>query len=107
MDLTLDAGGNSHAIWIFQITGDLTLGTSSHIVLVNGARPENIYWQVAGPTGVTIGHDAHAKGNILSMRQITMGNGATLEGRALAQTTVTLVANTITEPTPKQIRSDR
>jgi PGF-pre-PGF domain-containing protein len=99
-DLTLDAQGNGGAVWIFQVAGDLTMNSASHVVLINGAKAENIFWQIAGPTGVTIGPGAHAEGNILAQKAITLKDGASLHGRALAQTAVTLIANTITAPTP-------
>ena len=96
--LTLDAKGNAGAVWIFQVAGDFTMNSGSQIVLKNGAKAENIYWQVGGPTSVTIGAGAHAEGNILAQKAITMKSGASLHGRALAQTAVTLIANTIIQP---------
>jgi len=82
--LTLDAQGNSNAVWIFEVSQDLTMDTASQVVLANSAKPENIYWQIGGGTGVTIEAGAHAKGNILALKAITMKDGATLDGRALA-----------------------
>ncbi|HWQ67532.1 MAG TPA: ice-binding family protein, partial [Methanospirillum sp.] len=92
-DLTLDAQGNNGAVWIFQVAGDLTMNSASHIRLINGAESDNIYWQIAGPTGVAIGSDAHVEGNILAKKAITMNSGASLHGRALAQTAVTLISS--------------
>jgi len=97
--LTLDAQGNSGAVWVFQIAQDLTMNSGSQIVLANGAQVQNVYWQIGGGTGVTIGSGAHAEGTILAQKAITMNSGATLKGRALAQSAVTLIANTITAPT--------
>ena len=91
--------GNEAAFWIFQAAEDLTLESSSRIVLINNAEAKNIFWQIAGPAGAIIGPDAHAEGSILALNAITMDRGASLEGRALAQT-VTLTANTITAPEP-------
>jgi PGF-pre-PGF domain-containing protein len=98
--LTLDAKGNGDAVWIFQVSGDLTMSSASQVVLINGAKAENIYWQIGGGTGVTLEAGAHAEGTILAAKAITMKSGASLHGRALAQTAVTLIANTITAPTP-------
>lgn len=98
-DLTLDGKGGSNAVWIFQVSGDLTMDSASRVVLINGANANNVYWQIAGPSGAVIGSGAHAEGNILTQKAITMNSGATLNGRALAQTAVTLIANTITPPT--------
>ena len=96
--LTLDAKGNAGAVWIFQVAGDFTMNAGSQILLKNGAKAENIYWQVGGPTSVTIGPGAHVEGTILAQKAITMKSGASLHGRALAQTAVTLIANTIIQP---------
>jgi len=98
--LTLDAKGNSGAVWIFQVSGDVTLDSASQVVLANSANAENVYWQVAGPSGMTIGTGAHAEGIILTQKAIVLKDGASLHGRALAQTAVTLIANTVTAPTP-------
>jgi len=94
--LTLDGQGNGGAVWVFQIAGDLTMNSGSQIVLSNGAQADNVFWQVAGPSGVIIGSGAHAEGTILAQKAITLNSGASLHGRALAQTAVTMIANTIT-----------
>jgi len=49
---------------------------------------------------VALGTTSEFNGNILAKTNITMTDGATLNGRALAQTAVTLIANTITVPAP-------
>jgi len=98
--LTLDAKGNGDAVWIFQLAGDLTMNSASQVVLINGAKAENVYWQIAGGTGVTLEAGVHAEGTILAAKAITMKSGASLHGRALAQTAVTLIANAVTAPTP-------
>ncbi len=93
--LTLNGEGDETATWIFQIAGDLTLSPSSQVILINNARPRNVFWQIAGPTGVTIGPGAHIEGSILAQKAITMKSGASLRGKALAQTAVTLISNQI------------
>ncbi|MDQ3233515.1 MAG: ice-binding family protein, partial [Pseudobdellovibrionaceae bacterium] len=64
--------------------------------LQGGALPKNIFWQVAGQ--VVLGTTSVFKGIILSQTQIVFQTGATLDGRALAQTAITLDANAITKP---------
>jgi len=98
-DLTLDAQGNENAVWIFQVAQGLTMNYASRVVLINGAKAENVYWQIAGDAGVTIGTGSNAEGNILAAKAITMDSGTSLNGRALAQTAVTLIENTVTNPT--------
>jgi hypothetical protein len=85
--------GSATDVWIFQIAQDLTVANGAIITLSGGAKASNIFWQVAGE--VTLGTTSDFKGIILSQTLIEMQNGATLNGRALAQTAVTLDANTI------------
>ena len=92
--LTLAGGPND--VWIFQIAGDLVVNNGAIVTLVGGAQAKNIFWQVSGKT--TLGTTADVKGIILSQTLISMNTGAKLSGRALAQTAVTLIANTITAP---------
>ena len=93
-DVTLSGGPND--VWIFQISGNLTIASSTRVNLSGGAQPKNIFWQVSGKA--TLGTTAEVKGIILSQTLISMNTGAKLSGRALAQTAVTLIANTISAP---------
>ena len=88
--------GSATDVWIFQIAGNLDVASGAIITLSGGAKPSNIFWQVAGQ--VNLGTTAAMKGIILCQTQIVMNSGATLDGRALAQTAVTLIANTVTQP---------
>jgi hypothetical protein len=90
-DLTLSGGAND--VWVFQITGTLDIATGKKILLVGGAQAKNIFWQVAG--AVTLKPGSHVEGIILAKTNIAMQNGATLNGSALAQTAVTLIATTV------------
>lgn len=92
-DLVISGGPND--VWIFQISGDLSMSAGVNITLNGGAQAKNIFWQVAGE--VTIGTTAHFEGIILSMTGITFQTGASMNGRALAQTAVILDANAVTE----------
>jgi len=94
-DLTLSGGADD--VWIFQIAGTLGVGATAsgaNVILTNGAQAKNIFWQVAGQT--TIFPTSEFKGTILGATGIAMQDGATLDGRALAGTAVTLIGNTIT-----------
>ncbi|MBC7923125.1 MAG: DUF3494 domain-containing protein, partial [Ferruginibacter sp.] len=79
-----------------QIAGDLTLSSAVKVTLNGGAQAKNIFWQVAGQA--TLGTTTHFEGNILSMTGITFQTGASMKGRALAQTAVVLDANAVTKP---------
>ncbi|WP_030162058.1 ice-binding family protein [Glycomyces sp. NRRL B-16210] len=95
--LTLDLQENPEAVFIFQIDSTLITASNSSVIFINGSSPCNVYWQVG--SSATLGTGSDFIGNIMASTAITMNTGATLEGRALAQTAaVTLDDNTITEP---------
>jgi hypothetical protein len=96
LDVTLSGARND--VWIFQISGDLTMSAAKQMKLVGGARAKNIVWQVAG--AVDFGTTSHAEGIVLSKTAIALGTGASINGRLLAQTAVTIAGNTVTAPTP-------
>jgi hypothetical protein len=96
-DLTLDASGDPNAVWIFQMGSTLTTTSGRQVILMGRAQAANIFWQVG--SSAAIGTTSVFKGNILAYTAITMGTGATLDGRALAMNgLVALDANTITVP---------
>jgi hypothetical protein len=66
------------------------------MVLSGGARAKNIFWQVAGQ--IALSSQAHAEGVMLSKTAIKLGTGASINGRLLAQTAVTLAGSTVTVP---------
>ena len=81
--LTLDAGGNPDAVWIFQAGSTLITTVNSNIVLMGGAKSSNVFWQVG--SSATLGSGSHFEGSILASASIAINSGATLTGRALAQ----------------------
>ncbi|MEE4252115.1 MAG: ice-binding family protein [Alcanivoracaceae bacterium] len=93
-DVTLT--GDANDVWIFQIGQDLKLQDGRAVVLIGGALPENVFWQVAGE--VTLQAGAAFNGIILSQTGIVLKSGATINGRALAQTAVTLISNSVAQP---------
>jgi hypothetical protein len=96
--VTLDGQGNANAVWIFQIASGLTTLSGSNVKLAGGASAHNIFWQVG--SSATLGTTSTFNGSILSLASITLATGATLNGRALAQTAgaVTLDSNMVTVP---------
>jgi hypothetical protein len=96
-DLTLDAGGNADAVWIFQVASSFNMTSSRQVFLINGANTANIFWQVG--TMATFGTAAVMKGTVMAGTQLTFATGARLDGRALALTAdVTLQQNVINRP---------
>lgn len=81
--ITLDAGGNADAVFIFRAeTAALTVASGSSVNLINGAQWCNVYWQVG--TSATLGTTADFVGTILANASITAQTGATVVGRLLA-----------------------
>ena len=95
-DVTLSGGPDD--VWIFQVAGTLTQASATRVTLAGGALPKNIFWQVAG--AVTIGTTAHFEGVVLAKTMVAVNTGASVNGRLLAQTAVTLQMNAVTEPAP-------
>jgi len=95
-DVTIS--GSATDVWIFQIAQDLIVANGVKVTLAGGALAKNIFWQVAGGTGVSLGTTSEFKGVILAQKGIVVNTGATVKGRLLAQTAVTLNANAVTQP---------
>jgi hypothetical protein len=93
-DITLSGGATD--VWIFQISGNLISSSAVKVHLTGGALAKNVFWQVAGQA--TLGTTSHFEGVILSMTSIIFQTGASINGRALAQTAVVMDANVVTIP---------
>jgi ice-binding like protein len=102
--LTLNAGNNPNAVFIFQIGSTLTTASASLAQVINGGRNCNVFWAVG--SSATLGTGTNLVGNILAVASVTMTTGANLNGRALAQNgAVTLDTNAVSAcagsaPTP-------
>jgi|SRR5579859_1579617 len=93
--LTLNGQGNANSVWVFQATSSLVTASSSKVVLINGASPCNVFWQVT--SSATLGSGSTFVGTIMALTSITMASGVTLNGRALARNgEVTLIDDKIT-----------
>ncbi|MFV8369807.1 ice-binding protein [Flavobacterium sp. LB2R40] len=93
-DITIS--GNATDIFIFQVAETLKVSSGVKINLAGGVQAKNIFWVVSD--AVTCGTSSHFEGTILGMTGINLQTGATINGRMLAQTAVTLQMNTVTQP---------
>jgi Ice-binding-like len=102
-DLTLDAQGNADAVWIFQMASSLTVGTplaSRSVILVNGAKATNVYWQVGSAATINGAGGGSMAGTIIAsagMTFSTAGNATltVLNGRALGLFAAVTMVNTV------------
>ena len=97
-DVTLNGGAND--IWIFQVAKGITQADGTKIILTGGAQAKNIYWQSSETVAIKTG--AHFEGIILGSTNITLGTQASINGRLLAQTAVTLDQSTVVAPSVAQ-----
>ncbi len=93
-DVTL--AGSETDVWILQTAEDLTVSSAASVLLTGGARASNVFWQVSGQ--VVLGTTAHFEGVVLTQTSATLRTGATIRGRLLVQTAVSLDGNDVVEP---------
>ncbi|NDQ55519.1 MAG: DUF3494 domain-containing protein [Acidipila sp.] len=102
-DLTLDAQGNPNAVWVFQIASTLTVGAPGfprNVILINGAQPQNVYWQVGSAATINPGGGGTMVGTIIANSGVVIstagaGTVTTLNGRALSLISSVTVVNTV------------
>ncbi len=106
VDLTLDAQGDSNAVFVFQTAAALTVGIpgptgARSIILTNGALARNVYWYVGSAATINGAGGGTMVGTIIAYSAITFstagnGNQTVLNGRALSlNASVTMVNTTI------------
>ena len=93
--LTLDAMGQSNALFIFQIGSTLTTASASAVNVINGGTTTGVFWDIG--SSATLGTSTAFAGNLIADQSITLNTTATiLCGRAIALNgAVTLDTNTI------------
>jgi Ice-binding-like len=92
--LTLDGGGNSDAVWVFQVGSAITTAVNSSVVMAGSAQPRNVFWRIG--SSATLATTSAFQGNILAYASITLTSGSSLVGRAMAlNAAVTLDHNSV------------
>ena len=90
--VTLDAGGNPNAVFVFQVNGAMAMAAGSHVVLTGGAQASRVFWQVNGAGA--IGANADFAGTLMALDAVAVGDGSLFNGRAFARNgALTLDAN--------------
>jgi hypothetical protein len=98
-NVTLDGQLNPNSTFIFQMASTLTTSVNSTVTLINMANACNVFWQVG--SSATLNTASVFNGNIMALASISLGTGATVNGRLLARTgAVTLLSNTVTMTGP-------
>ena len=78
--LTMDGNGDSTSVFIIRMTGALTTGDPTTVVLTNGARARNIFW--VGQAAMAMAANTIMKGTWISHAgAVSMAAGSNLEGR--------------------------
>jgi len=95
-DLTLTGLGNANAVFIFQIPSSLTVTSGRKVILAGRAQASNVFWQVG--SSATLGTNSFFVGDIMALASITLQTGASLQGRALAQTGAVTLDSSIIFP---------
>jgi len=81
--LTLDAQGDSNAVFIIRSNSYLVTAASSAVVLANQAQAKNVFW--APQDYFTAGADSIFKGNVLAATYISIGARTAIEGRLFSR----------------------
>jgi hypothetical protein len=99
-ELTLDAGGNSNALFVIQVASSFTTASGAKVRVIRGGEnydESRIFWQVG--SSATLGSGTEFKGNILAYASVTLVSGSTMVGNAIGLNgAVTLESNTVTSP---------
>ena len=92
--LTLDAGGNANAQFIFKIGTSFSTSANSKVNLINGAKACNVFWCVG--SSATIGATNTFNGPLIAYTSVAVGISTTDVGGFFALNgAVTLLTNSI------------
>ena len=95
--LTLDGAGDPSSTWIFKMGSTITTAPSASVVVINGGKTCNVFWQVG--SSATLDTGTKFAGTVIALASITANSGVTSEGGLFALTAaVTLIDDAITAP---------
>lgn len=90
--------GTNTDVWVFQVANNLIMNNATRIILLDGAKADNIFWQVAGT--VDIGTDTHFEGVVLASGEITTQVGSVVSGGLFSKTTLNMDGTTVIKTYP-------
>lgn len=91
----LDSSTNPSPYWVFQMGTTLTTSTGSKIAFTKLSSPCTVFWNVG--SSATIGQTSDFSGNVLAYTSISVGTGASINGKLLASNgAVSLLGNAVT-----------
>ena len=84
-ELVLNAEDNEDAVFVIKVNGALSTATYAKVILINGAKAENVYWKIDG--AVNLNDYAEFKGTLICNNgAMILNTGVAVEGRALSTT---------------------
>ena len=62
-NVTLNAQGNPNAVFIFKVGSSMTTGSATKVLLINGAQPCNVFWQIGASATLGTNSDLRRNGD--------------------------------------------
>jgi hypothetical protein len=82
--------------WVFQTATTLVTAGNSQVLFTKTSKPCGVFWKVG--SSATIGSTSSFAGNIVAYTSISLGTGASTNGKLLAQNgAVSLISSTIVD----------
>ena len=88
-DLILDGQNQVNPLFIFKVNGALTSAAGARVLLINGAKANNVYWQVEGAASFAAATEF--VGTIIAHGALDFADGVSLQGRGFS--TVGAISN--------------
>jgi hypothetical protein len=99
--VTLDGRNQASPEFLFQADNTLTTGANTEVILINGAKAENVLWAVGA--SATIGANSVFEGSIIAGSAITLAVASEVHGCVLATSAVNFAVGTsvyLPKPSP-------
>ena len=92
--LSLNAGGDSNAVFVFHVNGAFTTSVYSKVKLIGGTQSKNVFWLING--AATINNNSIFRGTIVSNAAIVLNTATIVDGGVFTIVgTITTTANNV------------